>query len=277
MARQEYWNGIPILDDSSPSDTVHAAGYGKGYVPRDFTRDPLEMFGRLTTEVPLIPKSEYSARVKEQQAEQSSLVHIRNRGDHGRPIPSLNQGSWGYCWAHSSTMAVMMARAAANLPYVPLSAFSVAAPVKNYRDEGGWCGQSFKYIADVGVASQKAWPQGKVSRAYYTEATLADAALHRITEGVYDIARDVWDQEPTQDQIDSLLLANVPMALDFNWWGHSVCGLALVEVEPGDYGRVILNSWSDAWGGNGLAVLRGSKKRADGAVAVFATTPSLAA
>ena len=276
MAKQDFWYGMPVIDDSTPSDVIHADGFGKGYEARDFKKDPVEMFAGLSTDFKLIPKSEYSARCQEQAKEQSSLVHIRNRALDGKPIPSLNQGSWGYCWSHSSTSAFMIARALAGLPYVPLSAFSVAAPIKNYRNEGGWCGQSFKYMMDVGVASQKFWPQGQVSRSYYNQEMLANAGLHRITEGVYDIARNVWDQELTQDQIDSLLLSNVPMALDFDWWSHSVCGLAVVEVEPGDFGRVIWNSWADSWGDNGLAVLRGSKKLANGAVALVSTTPTLA-
>jgi hypothetical protein len=275
VAKQEFWNSLPIIDDNSPSDTTHGHGFGKGYEPRDFKKDPLEMFAELSTNFKLIPKSEYSARCEEQKREQSSLVHIRNRADDGKPIPSLNQGAFPFCWSHSSTSAFMIARAVANLSYVPLSAFSVACPVKNYRNEGGWCGQSFKYMTDVGVASQKFWPQGMNNRSYHTQEMLGNAALHKITEGVYDVARQVWDQELTQDQIDTLLLSNVPMALDFNWWSHSVCGLAVVEVEPGDFGRVIWNSWGDSWSENGLAVLRGKKKLADGAVALFSTTPTL--
>jgi hypothetical protein len=72
-------------------------------------------------------------------------------------------------------------------------------------------------------------------------------------------------------------MAGIPCVGDFNWWGHSVCLLDVVEVEPGDFGIRILNSWSDQWGERGTSVLRGSKCRPDNAIATRTTKPSLAA
>lgn len=181
----------------------------------------------------------------------------------------------GNCWAHSTTHAVMLSRAVANLPYVPLSAFAVAAIIKNGRDEGGWCGQSAKFARDVGIPDQKYWPQGSRQLSRDTSEMRANAALHKITEDWYDLARAIHAQDLTFDQLASCLLRGQPCPVDFNWWGHSVCAMDLVEVEAGSFGIRIWNSWLN-WGENGTGIIRGSKAVPDGALCVRQTIPSAA-
>ena len=67
----------------------------------------------------------------------------------------------------------------------------------------------------------------------------------------------------------------LPVVVDLNWWGHSICAMDPVEVEPGSFGIRILNSWSDKWGDLGEAVLRGSKAHPDGSVAPRVVTGSV--
>jgi hypothetical protein len=70
------------------------------------------------------------------------------------------------------------------------------------------------------------------------------------------------------------LLLNIPCAVDFNWWGHSVCAIRLVRVEAGSYGLGIDNSWTDSWETKGYGILRGQKAVPDGAIAVRTTVAS---
>src|SRR5690606_2137115 len=107
----------------------------------------------------VIPESEWDARWDEMVEQKSSLRDIWEKADNGKQPPNLYQNGQGYCWAHSTVNAVQVARAVANMPYVPLSAYMVACIIKNYRDEGGWCGQSAAFIRDNGVCSQEFWPQ----------------------------------------------------------------------------------------------------------------------
>lgn len=257
------------IDDSTPTDVTHPGSFGRGLVPRDFDVDPPDMFAA-PTDMPLIPRSEWDDRIAEQEKEQSSLEHIRLRAG----IPSLNQGQVGYCWAHSITHTVMLARAAANQPYVPLSAYAVAATIKKGRDEGGWCGLSAKFAREKGIPSQAIWPQGDRNYTQHDNAaTWADAAKHEITEDWVDLTRDVWGQNLTFDQVATCLLLNIPCALDFNWWSHSVCGLRLVK-SGGGYGIKIWNSWGDSWSDRGMGILSGTKAIPNGAVATRVTTAS---
>src|SRR5258708_7155661 len=77
-------------------------GYGSAYV---------ESFP-----LPRIDEGEIEDRIRQQEKDQDSLQHIRLQGDAGKPIPSRDQNGKGYCWAHSGTSAMLLARAAAGQP-----------------------------------------------------------------------------------------------------------------------------------------------------------------
>lgn len=261
-----------IIDHSTDPALLFPPNKGRGYEPRDYSQYPAEMFAP-PSEMKLIPRSEWDARIDEQERLGASLEHVRMSANGGSPMPSLDQGPVGYCWAHSTTHTVMLQRAVANQPYVPLSAYAVAATIKSGRDEGGWCGLSAQFVRDKGIPSQALWPQGDRSyRKYDTPDVWADAAKHKITEDWVDLTRQVYAQNLTFDQVATCLLLNVPVAVDFNWWSHSVCAIRLVRVEAGSYGLKILNSWSDQWGDLGTGILRGSHAEPDGAIATRVTT-----
>lgn len=253
-----------IIDDSTGTDVLHPPGKGHGYDPTQVVKGVFAPPAQLQ----LIPRSEWSARIKERKRLKSGLRDVRDTGNGGSPIPSLDQGQVGYCWAHSVTNTVQLQRAAVNQPYVPLSAYAIAATIKKGRDEGGWCGLSAEFARDKGIPSQALWPQGDRNyRAHDTAEVWADAARHRITEDWVDLTSQVYDQTLTFDQLVTCLLTNVPVAVDFNWWSHSVCAVDVDEVSSGSFGIWIWNSWGDGWGQNGMGLLQGQRAIPDGAVA----------
>src|SRR5687768_17194601 len=111
-------NGLIVIHDQTP-DKERPIVDGKpthgGAVPRDFSVQPRPM---QAVQFPLIPRGEWSERIRDKKAAKSQLSDIRNRGDNGQPIKSYDQNGQGYCWAYSVTAAVTLARAAANQPYV---------------------------------------------------------------------------------------------------------------------------------------------------------------
>jgi hypothetical protein len=263
--------GEPVIDDGSWRDhfapVIDGQPKGHGLVPRDYATYPAEMFAP-PTEIKLIPRSEWSARIKDQEKQESRISDVMK----GAGVPCLDQGQVGYCWAHSSTGAVMAVRALNGQPTVPLSAYAVAATIKKGADEGGWCGLSAQFIREKGVPSQQLWPQGDRSYRKYDKADVwANAALHKVTEDYVDLTRDVYDQNLTFDMVASCFLSGIPVAVDFNWWSHSVLGCDLVETEPGAFGLRIRNSWGASWGEQGFGILKGSKAIPDGAVALRVT------
>lgn len=259
----EFWNGIPIFDDSTDPDLLFAPQFGRGLVERDFELDPIEMRDAPRA-MELIPRSEWDARFEEQERQQSGLDHIYLRAG----WPHLDQGSHGYCWSHSVTHAIMIARQRDNQPYVPLSAFAIAATIKSGRNEGGWCGLAMKFARERGIPSQSLWPQGRADfRTFDKPEVWANALLHRPDEDWFDVSAAVHGQRLSEEQMATSLFLNQPCAHDNMAWAHSVAVLRWVRVEAGSFCPLILNSWR-GWGNKGLGILRGRYARIDGACGV---------
>lgn len=270
-----------IINDTTPSDLLFADDFSRGAEPRDYAAHPPEMMAA-PSEIPLIPRGEWRARIEEQEAQRSSLEHLlRAKG-----VASKNQNDpryqntrnprWGYCWAYSTTGAVEAARVRDGLPHVPLSAFGVAQQIMSGQDKGGWCGLSAEFIAKRGAPSLAAYPEfdQDYKRFGADAAVWEDAARHKITYEFRDLAAGhFYFQKLNYDQLISCLLLNIPCPSDFDWWRHSVMMLRAVWVdgEAVPRGR---NSWSDLWGDKGFFTLQGDRKYPNSALAVVGTSPA---
>lgn len=274
---------ISIIDDSTNSDILYPKidgeekghGYDETQVIVVPERPTLQhLFGDGPGQLQLIPESEWDARFEEQEALQSSLEHIRMRGNNGRMIDALDQNGQGYCWNYSNNSALMLLRAAANLPHVRFSGHANACLIKNYRDEGGWGALGADYIMKNGSPSVEFWKEKSMSRSNDTPEMRANALQHRVTEDWSDQTLSPYDRTLTTQQRATLLFNNIPLIGDYNWWSHSICEIRWYRIERGSWGPKILNSWSNNWEENGMSVLRGSKARSDGAVALRVTGAS---
>lgn len=262
-----------VIYDDSTNFVEIPADRARGLVPRDYGAYPVGYLGATAPpfDMPLIPRSEWKDRLATLKAAKAQLSDIRNSGMLGRPIPSRDQNGRGYCWAHSSVSACLLVRAANHQPYSDLSAYAVACIIKNYRDQGGWGSESLEWIASNGVPSSATWPQQGTQRSLDTPAMRVEARRHRVTEWM-----DFDPSDPEYvDQFVTCLLLNIPVVSDFNWWGHSVCTMDLVDIDPSATGRNLVaslqtriwNSWGDSWSDNGTGILKGRKALPDGAVA----------
>lgn len=261
----------PRIKDQIFCPVIEGQIKGHGMKPRQHSIYPPEMFAAPSA-IPIIPASEREARAKELAERGGTLRQMLQAAG----IPSMDQDGQGYCWGHSTTGAEQTARCKAGLPYVPLSAFSVCSTIKRGRDEGGWCGLSAQFLRTKGVMPQSVWPQGDYRNPskYDTPENWARAARFKTTGEYVDLTRDVYDVNLTLDMIDSLGLMGMPMAWDFNWWGHSVMGLDAVFPEAGSVARQGRNSWGDSWQNGGWFVLRGSKAVPDSALCIYMAVAS---
>ena len=245
------------MSDFIITDFTPPQGRVRGLVSRDYSQNPVG-YNSKPCDIPLIPESQWQGLLDKQKAAKAQLHDIRNTGNKGKPIPSTDQDGKGYCWAHSSTSATMLMRAKQGEPYVELSAFAVACIIKGYRDQGGWGAESLEWIAQNGIPSSVTWPLQSMSRSNDNPTMRADAAKHKVTEWM--------DLQPrSKAQLVTCLLLNIPVVSDFNWWGHSVCTMSLISLNP--FRTLIWNSWSDDWGDNGTGILEGSKAIPDGMIA----------
>jgi hypothetical protein len=172
------------------------------------------------------------------------------------------------CWMYSGVGCVIARRAVNNQKYVRLNAHSSAAIIKKGRNEGGWCGLSSQFLMEHGVATFDEWPEHSRDTRHDTPETRKVMAKYRVTEAFIDLTKPVHGRNMTFEQVATCLLRNIPVAVDFNWWTHSVLGCDLVEIERGSFGIRIRNSWTDSWGDKGFSVLEGSKTIPNGAVAI---------
>jgi len=266
--------GFEITIDDSVS--VHSPGANGGYrglIPRDLVTQPVGYCASIPpADIELIPRDQWSDLIKQGEASKSFLSHIRDRGDSGKPMASLNQNGQGFCWMYAAVIALTLLRAKANQAYVRLSAHAPACKVKNFRDEGGWGALGLEYIMAHGCPSVATWKEQSMSKSYDVPATWEEAAKYKPDEGFTDLASPVYNRDLTFDQVMTCLLRRVPVIADFNWWGHAVCLVDPVETSPGQFGVRLWNSWGDSWSDRGMGVLAGSKAIPNNAVAPTTAT-----
>lgn len=258
-----------IIGDHTPLSSADLYGGYRGLVPRSLTEQPVGYAAAIPpANIELIPRNEWSERIKAGEASKSFLSHIRDRGNNGLPIPSLNQNGQGFCWMYAAVIALMLLRAKAGQPHVRLSAHGPACKVKNFRDEGGWGALALDYLLEHGCPSVATWKEQSMSRSNDTPETWAEAAKYKPDEAFADLASPAYDRDLTFDQVMTCLLRRIPVVADLSWWGHAVCFCDPVEVSPGQFGVRLWNSWGDSWSEKGMGVLTGSKAIPDNAVAV---------
>lgn len=301
-----YPNELVISDANAHVFAApHADGDGvrsRGLVPRDWKKFPLGCYAGETgmhavDDLPSFSPSDFPALIREMEESKTRLSDFRNRGNGGQPIPSRDQNGRGYCWRHSGTSAHLLIRARDDMPYLDFSAYAGACMIKNFRDEGGWGAQGLDDLFERGDPTSAFWPQRATSREYDRPETWANAKLHRITEGWVDMSAPQYDRNLAFNQVVTSLICRVPVIVDFNWWGHSVCAADAVDGRSqrgltrcpssgklltaeefdahwgvdhpvtGGIAIRIWNSWSDSWSDNGMGVLTGSKAVPDGASA----------
>lgn len=259
--------GELLIDDSNWQLFADAvpSGQGRGRVPRDYRRIPHGALpGAQPFILPEIPRSEWSERIKEMEATKSRLSDLMIQAG----VPSLDQDGTNYCWCNGVVTAILGVRAVNNQPFVQLSPASVAAPVKNFRNDGGWGGEALEYIVEHGVAAASLWPPNAIDRRYWTAEAKANALLHRVTEW-YDLRSRSFAQKMT------CLLMRIPVPSGYNWWSHETCGIDPVEIEPGHFGSRERNSWGGSYGQDGYFVLAENKSTPDDAVAPRVVIPSV--
>lgn len=264
-------DGLFIINESTNNDTIHPKGFGKGYdpeyVPKDLPK-PVQLFGDLPGQIKEFSDAELIARTQELWERKATLWHLRQYAANGQQMPTLDQNGQGYCWAYSTTRGIMYARAMQGQPYRRLSGHAIGCMVKNYRDEGGWNGLSYKFAMERGVPSVEFWKEKSMSRSNDTPATWENAAGNKIAEGYFDPSVAVYDQNLTRRQRMTLLCLCIPYAADRNRWSHSTLDHTPVILD-GEVWPMGDNSWTDNWGNMGTYVFQGTAMdRVDGATAV---------
>lgn len=265
----ELWNGIPIIDESTDNDFVFPTAHARGAVPRDYSVQPVEMMAS-ADDVQLIPDNDMPGYYEKQEAEKSGLDQVIIRARARGRFKDRYQNGDPFCWSHSTTHGIMVAREVANQPPLTLSAYMLAclSDDRGYRNSGGWGALSAQTAETIGVCTDASWPEGSTKRSLDTPTMRAEAKNNILTGFFADLGRPVWAQNIPFKAVLSCLLTGRPVVVDFNWWGHSVLAIKAVLLEAGAWGLMILNSWGLSWGNAGMGILRGRQATPDGSIVV---------
>ena len=247
---QLYPNEI-IIDDATGTDVTHDSKFGRGLIEAvGYRGTPAEPF---PAEL-LIPRSEWEARIKEQEERKTRLSDLVNLAG----LPCKNQESTSFCWINAPTHCTEIVRVKQNQPMVILSPASAGAQITNYRNVGGWGREGLEWIVNYGVCPVANWPANALDRKYATPENKEIAKFYQVTEW--------WDLEPGNlDQQISCLLLGLPIAVGQNYWSHEITQYEAIWLN----GTVAIrgrNSWGMSWGDKGYFIQQGSKMRADDAV-----------
>lgn len=265
----DLWNGIPVIDDTTPNDFVFDPHHARGGEPRDYAIQPAEMMAGPEA-FSLIPDTDWEGYDEKLVKEEATLHHVILRARAAGRFKDCYQNGDPFCWSHSTAHGIMVSREVANQPPVKISAYMLAclSDGRGYQGRGGWSALSAQTAEQLGACPETLWPEGKKSKSLDTPQMRAEAAKYKITEPMADLTRDVWYRTLPFESVITCLLTGRPVMVDFNWWAHAVLAVRAVMIEKGSWGIMILNSWGLGWGDKGFGILRGNRARPNGAVAV---------
>lgn len=264
---------MKIVDESNWRDQLTLAtklGVGLGGMPKPAGHDSRaysKVFGAV---IPNIPRSEWSARIKEKKEKKARISDFQ-------AWACDNQGSFPTCWAAGTCQAAATARVIQMgiAHWVRYSAQAIACPISG-GNSGGYEGDAVRYFTEHGGVDSKLWGYTDRKPSLNNDPQVqANRLLHKSLES-YEC--DGFDEFATA------MLLGFPCTVSYNWWSHVVMLTELVEIESGSYGFRIRNNWGDGYGDKhehhgfgGYAVFREGKGTPSGGFAFRQMTPSVAA
>ena len=248
------WLPNCVIDDSTSGQSVRAEasqmGVSCGYEERQtpYLEGVGKRFG-----LPLIPQEEWPERIREREAKGFANWQLRKHCG----LRPLNQRTTKYCWANGVIQALHYLQLKSGESLRPLSPASVAAPIKGFRNVGGWGDLALEYIMANGCNEQKDWPANAIDRRYYTAGNREKAKVNAVTEW-YDLKTRVDGFA----ELVTCLLHGIPSYVAYMWWGHLVLAIDPV-LRRGEVCILIDNSHGPGYGDDGMGVICGRKKYAD--------------
>lgn len=254
---------MKIVDDSNwqnelvigQSMTGLKGGFGYQAPPAGYSSG-FKAFG---AEIPIISRTEWPDRIKEQKAQRRNISAVQN-------WPCDNQGSNPTCWA-AGTMQAMSTLRVIMLGlknYIRYSAMAIAVPISG-GNSGGWEEEAARYAAEHGCVDSDLWGYTDRSNKDRDPKVQENRAKHKCLEKY--TCRGF-------DEFATALLLGFPCSVSYNWWSHVVMITDLVEIEKGSFGLLIRNNWGDGYGDKneyghgGYAVFREGRGTPSGGVAI---------
>jgi hypothetical protein len=228
--------------------------HGRGFIKP--TAAAIAKWPKFSASYPLIPRSQWKTLIAEGRGTfLGDLIRAAK-------IPAKNQDGLNYCWAYASVSCVEAIRALQGQPFVELSPESVAGPIKNWRNDGGWGQDALDRLASVGAcrADFMDAPNSRSPRRW-AAGWEADCANHKITAAWANI------DDGEFDAVMTAALLRLPVSIGLDWWEHQVMITGPVDLGNGKYGVEFRNSWGSDYGTDGFDTLTEAKAQPSGSFA----------
>jgi hypothetical protein len=163
-------------------------------------------------------------------------------------LPCSDQDGTNYCWANGPANCEAAVFVVTGQGSFLLSAASVACPITNFSNEGGWPADAIRFMQSTGIVRDSLWPNAAISRSYYNRAEVkADYPKHMLTSIIADLGAsgDIFAETAT------CVLLGCPVAITHDWWSHAV-GAYDFEQQGGVNYMVERNSWGMDYGDQGF-------------------------
>ena len=182
---------------------------------------------------PIFPRSEWSARIKEQKERKRRISDYQKFKAHAQTGPT--------CWANGPAHAFTTQRVIQGLPLVYISANSCAVPISG-GVSGGDEYDAGEMALNRGLAACDVWPNGSRNRSLNTDQKCQESRKRYRALQLYSLRGT--------EQFMTACLMDIPfcLAVAFNWWSHVISGADPVEIEAGSFGWDWRNNWGDSWG-----------------------------
>ena len=245
-----------IINDDNFTQFIHGGSRGYfGMFERSEDREGCKTFQDLG--IPLIPEDDWDDVISDLQRNKATIRDLCQ--DMG--LPCLDQSRTNYCWVNAPTHCCEIMRLCETGRVLSYSPASAGAPIKRFRNVGGWGSQALEFFKTDGLNETADWPANSISRTHYTDANQEKAKDNIVLE---------WFVLNSWQERGSCILAGIPTADGYSWWSHEVCGTGL---KIGSHDLEIRNSWGMSWGEDGFGFLTGRKKQAGDSVAICAMKP----
>lgn len=242
-----------VINDQNYTNFLNQGRRGYfGMFPSESERKGVKTFVDLG--IDLIDPSEWDDRINELEKSKSTIPDLCKQ----MRLPCKYQKSTNYCWVSAPTHLLEIIRLLETGQIISYSPASAGAPIKNFRNIGGWGSQALEYFIKNGINLSTDWPDTEINSKYFTDLNKAKAKKNLVLE--YYVLNSFEERV-------TCWLSGIPTADGYNWWRHEVCGTHILKQS---HDIVIRNSWGMDWGDEGFAVLSGNKKYADDSIAITA-------
>lgn len=228
------------------------------------------MFAKpLSEAIDIIPEEQWPDLIADKDRKHDWLDDII--GD----LPCKDQNGLGYCHGYGPVTALEVMRARHGLPYVELSAESVAGIVTGWSNEGGDPDEDLKVLCERGACAASYMDRpNSISEKRWKDGWQQNALLHKSEEAFGGIDGDLWVIAGTA------ALRNQCTSPWFNWWSHCISGSYRLryDAKTKTVYRKDRNNWGMEWGDKGYCWFSKGSRRSQGTpsglVVVRVPTPS---